>query len=192
MKSNRRDVLRILGAAPAAAVAQTAKPAAPAQAPAAKPAPPVFKPKVFTAHEFRTVKVLANLVIPADERSGNAAQAGVPEYIDEVLDDVKGRAESQIRGGLAWLDHEANQRFQHDFADCAAEQQKEILNLIAYPRTAAPEYSQAVAFFNRFRNMTASGFYTSKIGIADLQFMGNRAVDHWDGCPPEVLKKLGL
>lgn len=186
MKTNRRDLLKIIGAAPVAAVA------AQTPAPAQKPPVLVFKPKVFTAHEFRTVRVLANLIIPTDERSGNAAQAGVPEYIDEVLDDRKGRMESQIRGGLVWLDHEANQRFQHDFADCAADQQKEILNLIAYPKNAAPEYSQAVAFFSRFRDLTASGFYTSKIGIADLRFMGNTAVDHWDGCPPEVLKKLGL
>ena len=183
MKTNRRQVLKVLGAAPVAAVAQKS---------AAPPAAPAYKPKALTAQQFRTARVLADLILPADGRSGSASQAGVPEYIDELLADRKGRLETQIKGGLAWLDREANHRFGADFARSKATQQKEILDLIAYPKKAAPEYSQAVAFFNRFRDLTAGGFFSSRIGIIDLGYLGNTAVDHWDGCPPEALKKLGV
>jgi gluconate 2-dehydrogenase gamma chain len=204
MQTDRRQLLKVLGATPALALAQT--PAAPhdhaahaagAEA-AAKPAAGPYHPKSFSPKEWRTVRVLSDLIIPADDKSGNASQAGVPEYIDEVVTDrhnhggIESRVEAQIKGGLAWLDAEARHRFQHDFADCKVDQQREILDLIAWPKKAAKEHSQAVAFFNRFRDLVAGGFYTSKIGIADLQFKGNTAVDHWDGCPPEVLAKLGL
>ena len=188
-KTDRRELFKILGAAPiaAAALAQE-KPAPPS--PAAAPA--AYKPKVLSAHEYRTVRILANLVIPADEHSGNASQAGVPEFIDGVIAVRGGRIQSQIRGGLIWLDLEANHRFKKDFADCTVAQQKEILDLIAYPKKAAKEHSQAVTFFNRFRDLCAGGFYSSKIGVKDLGYMGNVAVMEWNGCPEEALKKLGL
>ena len=179
--SSRRDVLKILGVAPLAVSQQ--KPV---------PAPVAYRPKALTQREYRTAKVLADLIIPADERSGSASQAGAPEFIDAYLAEVKGRAETQIRGGLAWLDAEANRRFERDFVTCAVAQQKQILDLIAYPDKAAPEHRRAVLFFNRFRDLTASGFYTSKMGTRDLGYMGNTAVSEWKGCPDVVLKKLGL
>jgi hypothetical protein len=201
MKTDRRQLLKVLGATPALALAQaphdhTAM-ATHADTPA-KPPAGAYHPKSFSPKEWRTVRVLSDLIIPADEKSGSATQAGVPEYIDEVVTDrhahggVESRFEAQIKGGLAWLDAEARSRFKNDFADCKPNQQREIVDLIAWPKKAAKEHSQAVAFFNRFRDLVAAGFYTSKIGIADLQFKGNVAVDHWDGCPPEVLAKLGL
>ena len=192
MKTDRRELLKVLAAAPALASAQAAKPAASA----AKS--PAYKPKAFTAKEWKTIQVLSDMIIPADERSGSATQAGVPEYIDEVTMDrrtrggVENRFEAQLRGGLAWLDAEARRRFEHDFAVCTPVQQKEIVELIAWPKKAAPEHARAVAFFNRFRDLVAGGFYTSKIGIDDLGYKGNKFVNHWDGCPPEVLAKLGL
>ncbi len=202
MKTDRRQLLKVLGATPVLALAQTPAPhnhmTMPTHDTTAKPAAGPYHPKSFSAQEWRTVRVLSDLVIPADDKSGSATQAGVPEYIDEVVTDrhnhggVESRFEAEIKGGLAWLDAEARRRFQHDFADCKADQQREILDLIAWPKRAAKEHSQGVAFFNRFRDLAASGFYTSKIGIADLQFKGNTALDHWDGCPSEVLAKLGL
>jgi len=183
-QSNRRQVLKILGAAPlAVASAQEKKAVVPA---------PAYKPKALTPREFRTTKVLADLIIPADERSGSASQAGAPEFIDAYLAEVKGRVETQIRGGLAWLDSEAIRRFEKDFVVCTVAQQKAILDLIAYPAKAAPEHRRAVLFFNRFRDLTASGFYTSKMGTKDLGYMGNTAVSEWNGCPDVVLRKLGL
>lgn len=181
MRTNRRHVLKILGVAPIAAAGQTQVPPA-----------PTYAPKSFSVLEWRTVRVLADLIIPADDRSGSATDAGVPEFIDELVWVRKGNLETQLRGGLAWLNRESNRLDERDFPDCTPAQQMEILDRIACPAKATPETSQAVAFFNTFRDLTAGGFYTSKIGIADLGYMGNTAVDHWDGCPPEVLKRFGL
>jgi hypothetical protein len=201
MKTDRRELLKILGATPMLGIAAAVPAAAQSQAyehpsPASLASKGPFKPVSFSAKEYRTIQVLADLIIPADDKSGNATQAGVPEYIDEVASDPerkdRGRLAAQIHGGIAWLNLEAKRRFHSDFATCKPDQQKLIVDLIAYPAKAAPEHSQAVAFFNRFRDLTASGFYTSKIGIKDLQFKGNQMVSHWDGCPPEVLAKLGL
>jgi len=207
MKTDRRELLKILGASPILGVASAVPAAAQATvqtgpphvhpAPASIPTKGPFKPVSFSAKEFHTMQVLADIIIPADAQSGSASQAGVAEYIDEVVSDPerkdKGRLMAQVHGGIAWLNLESKRRFNvAEFTACKPDQQKQIVDLIAYPAKAAPEHSQAVAFFNRFRDLTASGFYTSKIGIKDLQFKGNQILSHWDGCPPEVLAKLGL
>jgi gluconate 2-dehydrogenase gamma chain len=198
MKTGRRELLKILGATPILAVPAAAQtpPLHVHPPPAAIPTKGPAKPISFSAKEFQTIRVLADIIIPADAQSGSASQAGVAEYIDEVVSDPerkdKGRLLAQIHGGIAWLNLAAKRRFKTDFTACKPDEQKQIVDLIAYPKKAAPEHSQAVAFFNRFRDLTASGFYTSKIGIKDLQFKGNQIVSHWDGCPPEVLAKLGL
>jgi gluconate 2-dehydrogenase gamma chain len=150
-----------------------------------------FAPTFFTAHEWDTVRVLVDLVIPRDERSGSATEAGVPEYMDFMLID---RPDGQVpmRGGLAWLDNEAFERFGKTFAAATSQEQTTILDDIAWPKKAKPEMSQGVAFFNMFRDMTASGFWTSKIGVTDLDYQGNTFVAEWKGCPPQALQKLGV
>jgi hypothetical protein len=194
---NRRTMLRILAAAPAAAgfawteaEAQEAHQqlhAAQAEATAAGP----FKPKFFTPHELATVTVLVDLIIPKDERSGSATDAGVPAFMDFMMADQPAR-QTAMRGGLAWIDRECVTRFDKTFVDCTAAQRTQVLDDIAWPQKARPDVSQGVAFFNSFRDLTASGFFTTKMGIADLQYMGNVYVPQWTGCPAEVLKKLGL
>ena len=109
----------------------------------------------------------------------------------EFLAEPFGAGELELRGGLMWLDRECTIRFEKNFMDCTTEQRAQIVDLIAYPEKKRPEYSHAIAFFTRFRDLTASGFYTSKIGIADLGYDGNRPFD-WQGCPDAALKKLGL
>jgi len=116
----------------------------------------------------------------------------VPEFIDDWLGFRGGPILAEIRGGLTWLDMECNRLFDHDFIACSAAQQKQILDRIAYPKTAAPEDSSAVAFFDEFRNLVVCGFFSSKMGIQDLPYLGNTMVADWEGCPPEVLAKLGL
>lgn len=150
-----------------------------------------FTPKFFTAHEWRTVRVLVDLVIPRDARSGSATDVGVPEFMDFMMGD---RPNDQIwmRGGLAWLDHECEARFGHTFLDCRPAQRTAMLDDIAYPAKAPPELHAGVAFFNRFRDLTASGFWTTKTGIEDLQYMGNKVMPGWHGCPDAALKKLGV
>jgi len=150
-----------------------------------------FAPAFFTPHEWDTVRVLADLVIPKDERSGSATDAGVPEYMDFMMTD---RPDGQVpmRGGLAWLDNEAYERSGKTFLTSTEAERTAILDDIAWPKKARAEMSQGVAFFNMFRDMTASGFWSSKMGVTDLNYQGNTFVAEWKGCPPEALQKLGV
>jgi hypothetical protein len=159
-----------------------------------KRAPPVsapFTPKFFSQHEYDTIRVLADLIIPRDDRSGSATDAGVPEFMDFIVGDQPAR-QTAIRGGLAWLDRECVIRFDKPFVACAAAEQSAVLDDIAWPERARPEFAPGVAFFNSFRDLTAAGFYTSKMGIDDLQYKGNTYVRTWNGCPDEACKKLGV
>lgn len=151
-----------------------------------------YKRKILDGQEWKTICVLSDLIIPADERTGSATQAGVPEFIDAWLDLRGGDLLAQIRGGLTWLDMECNRLFNHNFADCSDAQRKQILDRIAYPAKAAPQDTHAVAFFNHLRDLVVSGFFSSKMGVKDLPYLGNTMVADWEGCPPEVLAKLGL
>jgi hypothetical protein len=150
-----------------------------------------FKPKFFTAHEYATVTVLVDLIIPKDDRSGSATDAGVPAFMDFMMVDQPAR-QTAMRGGLAWLDRECVNRFEKTFLACTPPERSKVLDDISWPQKAAPELSHGVAFFNSFRDLTASGFFTTKMGIEDLQYMGNRYAPEWAGCAPEALKKLGL
>ena len=196
-RTSRRAVLKLLLAAPAAtftwteaeaaqasAAAQTARAAATATA---KP----FVPKFFTASEFKLVRTLADIIIPKDERSGSASDVGVPEFMDFMMIDQPNR-QVAMRGGLAWLDVECQQRYDKIFVDCTDAERTAVLDDIAWPAKAKPEMRHGVAFFNNFRDLTAGGFWTTRMGIDDLQYMGNRSVARWNGCPPEALKKLGV
>jgi gluconate 2-dehydrogenase gamma chain len=205
----RRQALQILGTTPAVALtiasiveADQTKPAAapaapaadPAQKPAAAGAKGPHKPRFFNAHEYATVTLLANIIIPKDDRSGSASDAGVPEFMDFSLHDTfadQPERQTAMRGGLQWLDRECRKRFQKNFVDITAAQRTEVLDDIAYPKKARPEMSHGARFFSMFRDFVATGFYTSKIGIADLQYMGNVPYQ-WDGAPAEVLQKLGV
>ena len=187
METTRRALFQI--AAATAAAAQTHDNHAPAAT--ATPAKSAYERKVFDARQWRTVQVLCDLVIPADQHSGSATQAGVHEFIDDWLDfrrreDGTDTPVALIQGGLAWLDQESNRLFGKDFAAAAAADQKQILDRIAWPAKAAPEDARWVRFFNRFRDLTVSGFFSSKMGIADLPYLGNRPVAQWKGCDPKV------
>jgi hypothetical protein len=150
-----------------------------------------FVPQFFTAHEYATVRVLAELVIPRDGRSGGALGAGVPEFMDFILAENPD-LQTGIRGGLAWLDAESQERFGREFVEVTDVERRALLDDIAWPGRAKPEHSQGVAFFSRFRDLTASGFFSSRIGVADLRYLGNTALPEWRGCPPEALAKLGV
>lgn len=150
-----------------------------------------YTPSFFTPHEWETVRVLVDLVLPADERSGSATDASVPEFMDFILDENEGM-QVPMRGGLAWLDTECRRRFGEAFLGASGDQRTAVLDDIAWPSRAAPEHAHGVAFFNRFRDLTASGFFSSRMGVEDLQYMGNRALREWNGCPPEALERLGV
>ncbi|MEO8636914.1 MAG: gluconate 2-dehydrogenase subunit 3 family protein [Gemmatimonadales bacterium] len=153
--------------------------------------PIAFAPAFFTAHEWETVSILVDLIIPRDAKSGSATDALVPEFMDFILNENSGM-QTPVRGGLAWLDDESRERFSKPFAGASDAQRRSILDDIAWPKRAKPEFSQGVAFFNRMRDFTASGFYSSQIGVADLKYIGNTVVAEWQGCPPDALRKLGV
>ena len=195
---SRRTMLEIVALSSLAAacdrspaVVQQARRAAGAAAAARAAGGAATAPAFFTPHEWETVRVLVDYVIPRDARSGSATDAGVPEFMDFILgayDDMQ----LPMRGGLAWLDAECRSRWGLDFLHAADAQRKAVLDDIAWPARAKPEHSQGVAFFNRFRDLTASGFWSSQMGVEDLQYLGNRMVTEWTGCPEEALKKLGV
>ena len=146
----------------------------------------------YNEREGDTVKVLSPLILPADEQSSGASQAGVPEFTDDWLNFKGGKLKAEILGGLTWLDMETNRAFKYDFAECARSQQTQILDRIAYPQKAAPEDASAVEFFNLLRDLVLSGFFTSQAGISDLPYLGNEPLSDWKGCPAPALAKLGL
>jgi hypothetical protein len=150
-----------------------------------------YAPTFFTAHEWDTVRVLVDLIIPRDERSGSATDAGVPQFMDFMMID-RPDGQTAMRGGLGWLDNEAFERSGKTFVASTEPERTVILDDIAWPKKARPEMSQGVAFFNMFRDLTASGFWSSKIGVADLDYQGNTFVAEWKGCPPAALQKLGV
>ena len=144
----------------------------------------------FTPAEMATITVLSDIIIPKDERSGGATDAKVPEFIEFIVKDQP-RYQVPMRGGLKWLDLKSYKLFKKSFTDVTKAQQIEIVDLIAYPDKATPENKTGVGFFNTMRNLTATGFFTSKIGIEDMGYKGNQP-NAWDGVPDEVLKQYGL
>lgn len=148
--------------------------------------------KFFTDQEMATITLLADIIIPKDEVSGSASDAGVPAFIEFIVKDMPDH-QTPMRGGLRWVDLQCLSRFGKPFKDCGKEQQMEIVDLIAWPDRAKgkPGLAQGVAFFNRMRNLTATGFYTSQMGFKDIGYMGNQP-NQWNGVPDEVLKQYGL
>ena len=202
-KINRRDSLKMMGAASLAGLTWTACEPQSETAeeqhehvhgdstpPLSEADQQLMNEQFFTDHEMKTVTVLGDLIIPADDRSGNASDAGTPEFIEFMMKDQPWH-QVGMRGGLRWLDTQCLKQFGKPFVEASEAQQKELLDQIAYPEQATPEMSQGVNFFNNFRNFVATGFFTSKIGIEDLGYVGNRP-NVWNGSPPEVLERLGV
>jgi hypothetical protein len=150
-----------------------------------------FAPRFFTPTEYRTAGMLADTIIPKDERSGSATDAGVLEFMDFTLMD-RPNNQKWMRDGLAWINSQSTSRFGKAFADVPAAQREQILNDIAWPAKAPANMSDGVSFFNRFRDMTSSGFWSSRIGVKDLRYIGNTYNPNWNGCPPAALEKLGV
>ena len=144
----------------------------------------------FNPAEMTTITLLANIIIPKDDHSGSASDAKVPDFIEFIVKDQP-KYQLPLRGGLKWLDLKSYKLFKKSFSDASKDQQIQLVDLIAYPEKAAPENKAGVSFFNTMRNLTATGFFTSKIGIEDMGYKGNQP-NAWDGVPDEVLKQYGL
>ncbi|HEY6945575.1 MAG TPA: gluconate 2-dehydrogenase subunit 3 family protein [Candidatus Acidoferrum sp.] len=187
---SRRDILRTLAVGAAGSVLQVI----PAEAAEyihqmvhkEKAASPTgnYAPRFFSAAQYATLVTLCGMIIPRDEKCGGAVEAGAPEFID-LLTSENEQYQLRLGGGLFWLDSYCNDRYGKVFVDCAPEQKKEVLDLIAFRKNAKqdPSLSQGASFFAFLRNMTCDGYYTSKIGIADLGYIGNTSLREFPGCP---------
>ncbi len=189
---SRRDILRTLAVTAAGGTVLQVIPAEAAAyvhqmvrkekaaAPAGK-----YTPKYFSAPQYAALIALCDAIIPKDEKSGGAVEAGAPEFID-LLTSENEKYQLRLGGGLFWLDGFCSDRYGKVFLECAPEQKKEVLDLIAFRKNAKQDsaLSQGVAFFAFLRRLTCDGYYTSKIGVADLGYVGNTSLHEFPGCPP--------
>ena len=144
----------------------------------------------FTDSEMEMVHILSDIIIPVDEESGSATEAGVPDFIEFMMKDLP-NLQVPIRGGLMWLNIECGKRFGSPFAECSESQRMEVIDAIAWPENADEEMMYGVRFFNRMRDLVSTGFFTSRVGVEYLGYKGN-APGFWDGVPEEVMKKHGF
>jgi gluconate 2-dehydrogenase gamma chain len=189
---SRRDILRTLAMGAAGGSVLQVIPAKAAEyahqmVHSEKSASPAgsYVPKYFSAHQYAMLNSLCEIIIPKDDKSGGAIEAGAPEFID-LLTSENEDYQLVLGGGLQWLDNFCSDRYSNVFLDCTPEQRKEVVDLIAFRKSAKEDssLSQGVAFFAFLRRLTCDGFYTSKIGIMDLQYIGNTSLREFPGCPP--------
>jgi hypothetical protein len=142
-----------------------------------------YIPKYFNQEQLRTIELLCDAIIPPDDDCGGACQAGAVEYIDIA---AKGNRTMQIRlaGGLAWLDFLCKKEFGSVYAECEPCLQSSILELLAYRSNikSRPGLRHGIEFFDLLRRLTADAFFTSKIGIDYLGYIGNTKMEYFPGC----------
>lgn len=215
----RRRALQVLAVAAVAPVLPASMPEGPARTPidAAEPTeeelqaaasgprgtpgdPDLLRPKFtwtnkLSAAELVTLTALCDMIIPADAKSPSAAAVGVPAYINHWVSapyDGNQRELIRVRGGLAWLNTESRRRFGKTFARASNAERTQICDDICYVPNAKEEHKAAARFFDRVRDLTSEGFYTTDAGMKDIGYIGNVAMPKFDGPPPAVLKHLGL
>lgn len=149
----------------------------------------LFAESYFREHELITIAVLSDIILPSDHPNGGALDVGLPDFVEFM---VKDRANYQlpIRGGIAWLDNYALERFGANFVGITEAQRLEICDSIAYPDNEEPELQPGISFFTLMRNLTLTGYYTTELGFRDLGYQGNTP-NVWDGVPDSVLQKHG-
>jgi len=192
MSISRRDILKSLGMTAVTGSVLRVIPLQAAEyahrmvhAEKAVAADQVYVPKFFSAHFYKTLQSLCATIIPSDQDSKGAIEAGAPEFIDLIASENKDY-QVALGGGLMWLDNTCIDRYGKPYLDCTPDQQKEILDLIAYRKNAKkdPSLGQGIEFFSFLRKLTADGFFTSEIGIEYLGYIGNTFVKEFPGCPP--------
>jgi hypothetical protein len=144
----------------------------------------------FTEKEKKMVAILSDIIIPADDVSGSATDAGVPDFIEFMMKDIP-KLQLPMRGGLMWLENLSMATFDKSFVEISPEQRISLIEKIAWPDTAGDDMQHGVKFFNLMRNLTCTGFFTTQIGVKDIGYEGNRP-NQWDGVPASELEKYGL
>jgi gluconate 2-dehydrogenase gamma chain len=192
---NRRQALQMIAAVPAAAslpmvvLPDWIEKAAHAAQEAIRAGD--FVPVFFTPAEWDIVRMLPETIIPADVRFGGALAAGVPEFMDFTMNDRPSN-QQWMRDGLRWIDEESVRRFNVGFVFTNDAERARLLDAIAFPARASADVQQGVEFFNRFRDLTATGYFSSRVGVEYLGYIGNAFNPQWRGCPPEAQRHLGV
>lgn len=150
-----------------------------------------YRPKYFQPDEWRQIHIMVDLIIPKDDRSGSATEAGVPQYMDFFCTEYAS-SYAWMRDALRWFDGFSYRSFGRSFLKITDAERRQLFDQVAWPATAKPELREGVNFFNRLRDFTASGFFSSRMGVQDLGYIGNVAMPAWNGCPPAALKHLGV
>ena len=143
-----------------------------------------YTPKFFSEHQYKTLRALCDAIIPPDQKSGGAVQAGAAEFIDLLSSENKD-LQLQLGGGIMWLDATCMERYGQTYLQCAPGQRTGILDLIAFRKNAEKDHrlSPGIEFFSTLRKYTADGFFTSAIGIKYLGYIGNTYLKEFPGCP---------
>ena len=191
MSSSRRDLLKAFGITAAGSVLRLVPLRVAEQAhrmvntEKAASLPGGYTPKFFSPRPYETLRALCQTIIPPDPESGGAIEAGAPEFID-LLTSENQELQLQLGGGIMWLDATCSERYQRTYLECTTEQQREILDLIAFRKNAEkyPRLRPGIEFFSTLRKFTADGFFTSAIGIKYLGYVGNTYLSEFPGCPP--------
>jgi hypothetical protein len=182
MDTTRRDLFRIVGVSVGASMAISPALAQHVHAAMAEAKSlsggAAYEPKCFTPHNFQTLRKLADLIIPADEHSRGASDAGAAEFID-FLSSRNEELAAIFNGGFGWLDDCMNKTYGADFLTAKPEQQTALLDKLAYRKNATPETEHGRTFWTWTRNMVVDAYYTSPAGVQDLGYMGNTAVSHF-------------
>jgi len=144
----------------------------------------------FTEAEVKKLNTLVDIILPAGEDSPSAMELKVPDFIEFMMKDQPGN-QTPMRGGLMWLDFEADELFGKPFNELSKDQVIQIVELVAWPDKAAPEYAGAVRWFNMLRNLTCSGYFSTQAGWKYMDYRGNTP-NVWDGVPQKVLDQYGL
>jgi hypothetical protein len=147
---------------------------------------PNYNPKYLNAHEYATLRKLSDFIIPADEHSKGALDAGAAEFID-LLCRSNERMAQTYTGGLGWIDSEMERRYGTTFLAAKREQQTALLDEIAFRKNKTPANAAGVDFFAWCRGMVVDAYYTSPVGIADVGFMGNQVLSSFS-VPDEAVK----
>ncbi|MBV9306754.1 MAG: gluconate 2-dehydrogenase subunit 3 family protein, partial [Acidobacteriaceae bacterium] len=147
-----------------------------------QPRPAQYRPQYFTAAEYQTLEMLTEIIIPRDESPG-AKEAGASEFIDFMAAHGEEEIQKPMRAGLEWLDEKARKTHGRPFVNLAAEEQAAILKTIAYKNQFVPEDKEGQIFFRLLRRYTVMGYYTSRIGLEELDYPGLKLYSHSPACP---------
>lgn len=188
----RRDVLRVLTIAAAAGnfsgFSRWNFARAQQQAPEARPAK--YQPRFFTAPEYDTMECLSELIIPSDGTPG-AREAGVAEFIDFMAFSDPA-LQYPLRYGLTWLNARSASLHNSRFVELPESQQAEILGQLTYRDRYVAGQEDGRRFLQLVRDYTVMGFYTTRIGLEELDYPGLRLYSDSPSCPhtgdPEHLR----